>query len=145
MPARSSVSCPETAPRTTDEPHLVPPLTRQQRYGRAAEPRGSGPRKLQLLAFLPPATVGIDVVSDGEMGKTSFLAYADELTGFVEVTADDSSLPSSKAGGSWAPRLEWTASREYYQEYLPRAMPRSALPAVCWGPVAYKDQALPGC
>ena len=30
------------------------------------------------------ADVGLDVISDGEMGKTSFLAYADErLAGFV--------------------------------------------------------------
>jgi 5-methyltetrahydropteroyltriglutamate--homocysteine methyltransferase len=31
------------------------------------------------------AEVGLDVISDGEMGKTSFLAYAEErLTGFAQ-------------------------------------------------------------
>src|ERR671910_1426454 len=46
------------------------------------------------------AEVGLDVVSDGEMSKTSFLAYTDDrLTGFVEVGADDPSLPASNAGG----------------------------------------------
>ena len=77
--------------------------------------------------------VGIDVISDGEMGKTSFLAYADErLTGFVALTADAPDVPSSNVGGSWARRIdtrrEWRAFREYYQEYLPRAMPPSAPP-----------------
>jgi 5-methyltetrahydropteroyltriglutamate--homocysteine methyltransferase len=91
--------------------------------------------------------VGVDVISDGEMGKTSFLAYADErLTGFVARPADDPDVPSSNAGGSWARRIdtrrEWRAFREYYQEYLPRAMPPSAPPAVCRGPVSYKGHAL---
>src|SRR5215831_1443759 len=93
------------------------------------------------------ARVGIDVVSDGEMSKTSFLAYADErLTGFVAMTADDPGVPSSNAGGSWARRIEtrreWRAFREYYEEYLPRAMPPSTRPAVCQGPISYKGHAL---
>ncbi len=93
------------------------------------------------------AEVGIDVISDGEMGKTSFLAYADErLTGFVPLPADDPNVPSTNVGGSWARRIEsrreWRAFREYYQEYLPRAMPPAAPPVVCEGPVSYKGQAL---
>src|SRR5262245_35483714 len=49
------------------------------------------------------AEVGIDVISDGEMSKTSFLAYADErLTGFVATTAADPNIPASNAGGAWA-------------------------------------------
>ena len=92
------------------------------------------------------AGAGIDVVSDGEFGKTSFLAYADDrLAGFVALTADTPGVPSSNAGGSWARRIdtrrEWRAFREYYQEYLPRAMPPSAPPAVCRGPVSYKGHA----
>ena len=51
--------------------------------------------------------VGIDVISDGEMGKTSFLAYADErLTGFVALTADAPNVPSSNVGGPWV-RRNW--------------------------------------
>src|SRR6266446_1041274 len=81
------------------------------------------------------------------MGKTSFLAYADErLTGFVALTADATDVPSSNVGGSWARRIdtrrEWQAFREYYQEYLPRAMPPSAPPAVCEGPISYTGHAL---
>jgi 5-methyltetrahydropteroyltriglutamate--homocysteine methyltransferase len=93
------------------------------------------------------ARAGIDVVSDGEMSKTSFLAYTDErLTGFVQVTADDPGVPSSNLGGLWARRIdtrrEWRAFREYYEDYLPRAMPPSTRPTLCQGPIAYKGQTL---
>jgi 5-methyltetrahydropteroyltriglutamate--homocysteine methyltransferase len=93
------------------------------------------------------AEVGLDVISDGEMGKVSFLGYAEErLTGFVPMKADAPDVPSSNVGGPWARRLdtrrEWRAFREYYQEYLPRAMPPAAPPSVCQGPIAYKGQAL---
>ena len=92
------------------------------------------------------ADVGLDVISDGEMGKTSFLAYAEErLTGFVPLTLADPGVPSSNVGGAWARRLdtrrEWRAFREYYQEYLPRAMPPAAPPSVCQGSIAYNGQA----
>jgi 5-methyltetrahydropteroyltriglutamate--homocysteine methyltransferase len=92
------------------------------------------------------AEVGLDVVSDGEMSKVSFLAYTDErLTGFVTTTAPDD--PSAAmAGAFWARRVdsrrEWRAFREYYTEYLPREMPLAAAPTVCAGPIAYKGQAL---
>ena len=90
---------------------------------------------------------GIDIISDGEMSKTSFLAYADErLAGFVPMTANDPDVPSSNAGVSWTRRIEtrreWRAFREYYADYLPRAMPPAAPPAVCRGPISYKGEAL---
>jgi 5-methyltetrahydropteroyltriglutamate--homocysteine methyltransferase len=93
------------------------------------------------------AEVGLDVISDGEMGKTSFLAYAEErLTGFVPMAANAPHVPSSNVGSSWARRLdtrrEWRAFREYYEEYLPRAMPPAAPPSVCQGPIAYQGGAL---
>jgi 5-methyltetrahydropteroyltriglutamate--homocysteine methyltransferase len=93
------------------------------------------------------AEVGLDVISDGEMGKTSFLAYAEErLTGFVPMTVNAADVPSSNVGSSWARRLdtrrEWRAFREYYEEYLPRAMPPAAPPSVCQGPIAYQGGAL---
>jgi 5-methyltetrahydropteroyltriglutamate--homocysteine methyltransferase len=93
------------------------------------------------------AECGIDVVSDGEMSKTSFIAYADErLTGFTPLRPDDPGVPASNTSGSWTRRLdtrrEWRAFREYYATYLPAAMPPSAPPTVCTGPIAYKGQAL---
>jgi 5-methyltetrahydropteroyltriglutamate--homocysteine methyltransferase len=93
------------------------------------------------------AECGIDVVSDGEMSKTSFIAYSDErLTGFTAMKPDDPTVPASNTSGSWARRLdtrrEWRAFREYYEAYLPAAMPPSAPPTICTGPVAYKGEAL---
>jgi 5-methyltetrahydropteroyltriglutamate--homocysteine methyltransferase len=94
------------------------------------------------------AEVGLDVVSDGEMSKTSFLAYTDDrLTGFVTTTAaTDPSAAKTDAGGAWSRRVdsrrEWRAFREYYTEYLPREMPLASAPTVCQGPIAYKGQAL---
>ena len=93
------------------------------------------------------AEVGLDIVSDGEMSKTSFLAYTDErLTGFVPAAANDPSAAPTGAGGAWARRVdsrrEWRAFREYYTEYLPREMPLASAPTVCEGPIAYKGQAL---
>jgi 5-methyltetrahydropteroyltriglutamate--homocysteine methyltransferase len=92
------------------------------------------------------AEAGLDIVSDGEMSKTSFLAYTDErLTGFVSTTAPTD--PSAAlAGGIWARRVdsrrEWRAFRDYYSEYLPREMPLATAPSVCEGPIAYKGEAL---
>jgi 5-methyltetrahydropteroyltriglutamate--homocysteine methyltransferase len=93
------------------------------------------------------AECGIDIVSDGEMSKTSFIAYTDErLTGFTPMRPDDPTVPASNTSGSWARRLdtrrEWRAFREYYEGYLPAAMPPSAPPTVCTGPIAYKGEAL---
>jgi len=93
------------------------------------------------------AACGIDIVSDGEMSKTSFLGYTDErLTGFVAMKPDDPKVPASNTSGTWARRIdtrrEWRAFREYYEQYLPAAMPPSAAPTVCAGPVSYKGQAL---
>ena len=94
------------------------------------------------------AQAGLDVVSDGEMSKTSFLAYTDDrLTGFVTTTAaTDPSAALTGAGGAWARRVdsrrEWRAFREYYTEYLPREMPMATPPTVCQGPISYKGQAL---
>ncbi len=92
------------------------------------------------------AEVGLDVISDGEMGKVSFLGYAEErLTGFVPAPAGDPNVPASNVGSAWARRIdtrrEWRAFREYYEEYLPRAMPPAAPPSVCRGPIAYKGEA----
>ena len=94
------------------------------------------------------AEVGLDVISDGEMSKTSFLAYTDDrLTGFVTTTAPtDPSAALTGAGGAWSRRVdsrrEWRAFREYYTEYLPREMPLASPPTVCQGPITYKGQAL---
>ena len=79
---------------------------------------------------------GVDVVTDGEQGKTSFFAYIGErLTGFEP-------RPELKAN-------QWTGEvssfPEYYAAYFERAMTGGSVvtpqPQVCVGPVAYRGQA----
>jgi 5-methyltetrahydropteroyltriglutamate--homocysteine methyltransferase len=130
-------------------PESVKSLLRARLAGEAVEDAQLAARAAEAVAeaVRQQARVGLDVVSDGEMGKTSFLAYADDrLTGFVPVGTGDPGLPSSNAGGSWARRIdtrrEWRAFRDYYEDYLPRAMPPSAPPTVCRGPISYKGHAL---
>jgi 5-methyltetrahydropteroyltriglutamate--homocysteine methyltransferase len=93
------------------------------------------------------AEVGLDVVSDGEMSKTSFLAYTDDrLTGFVPSTAPADPSAAKMDAGFWSRRVdsrrEWRAFRDYYADYLPREMPLASAPTVCEGPITYKGQAL---
>src|SRR5262247_4033141 len=94
------------------------------------------------------ADIGLDVVSDGEMSKTSFLAYTDDrLTGFVTTTSPtDPSAVRVGAGSLWARRVdsrrEGRAFREYYTDYLPREMPLASPPTTCQGPITYTGQAL---
>src|SRR5262245_44791649 len=132
-------------------PESVKALLRARLAGEAVDDAQLAARAAEAVAeaVRQQARVGLDVVSDGEMGKTSFLAYADDrLTGFVPIGSSDPGLPSSNAGVSWARRIdtrrEWRAFRDYYEDYLPRAMPPSAPPTVCRGPISYKGHALLG-
>jgi 5-methyltetrahydropteroyltriglutamate--homocysteine methyltransferase len=130
-------------------PESIRALLRARVSGQSIDEAELAARVVEAVAEVvrQQAEVGLDVISDGEMGKTSFLAYADErLTGFVAMTAADSDVPSSNVGGAWARRIdtrrEWRAFREYYQEYLPREMPPATPPVVCRGPITYKGQAI---
>jgi 5-methyltetrahydropteroyltriglutamate--homocysteine methyltransferase len=76
---------------------------------------------------------GVDVVTDGEQGKTGFFAYIGErLTGFEP-------RPSAR-GEVWS--AEISAFPEYYEEYFRRAMVGGSVvtpqPLVCVGPVTYR-------
>ena len=80
-------------------------------------------------------THGVDVVTDGEQGKTGFFAYVGErLTGFEP-------RPGARAE-TWS--AEVSAFPEYYAGYFGRAMTGGAVvalePLVCTGPVAYRGQ-----
>ena len=129
-------------------PENIRSLLRARVAGQPIDEAELGRRVVQAVddVVRQQAEAGIDIVSDGEMSKTSFLAYTDErLTGFVTTTAPTD--PSAAlAGGIWARRVdsrrEWRAFREYYSEYLPREMPLATVPSVCEGPIAYKGQAL---
>ena len=66
------------------------------------------------------AEVGIDVISDGEMGKTSFLGYAEErLTGFVTLRTDAPDVPASDTGGPWERRIETRREWQAFPGVLP--------------------------
>ena len=130
-------------------PDSIRELLRARLDGQAVDPEALAARVKDAVANVVGKQVecGIDVVSDGEMSKTSFIAYTDErLTGFTSMRPDDANVPASNTSGSWARRLdtrrEWRAFREYYETYLPAAMPPSAPPTVCTGPISYKGEAL---
>ena len=82
------------------------------------------------------AAHGVDVVTDGEQGKTGFFAYIGErLTGFEP-------RPGAR-GAAWS--AEVSAFPEYYADYFRRAMEGGSVvtmePLVCVGPVTYRGQA----
>jgi 5-methyltetrahydropteroyltriglutamate--homocysteine methyltransferase len=79
---------------------------------------------------------GVDVVTDGEQGKTGFFAYIGErLTGFEP-------RPGAR-GAAWS--AEVSAFPEYYADYFRRAMEGGSVvpmePLVCVGPITYRGQA----
>src|SRR5215470_5373104 len=130
-------------------PESVKALLRARLAGQAVNDAELSARVEEAVveAVRGQARVGLDVVSDGEMSKTSFLAYTDErLTGFARAAMNDPSAAQTGAGAAWTRRVdsrrEWRAFREYYTDYLPREMPLATPPTVCEGPIAYTGQAL---
>jgi 5-methyltetrahydropteroyltriglutamate--homocysteine methyltransferase len=80
--------------------------------------------------------IGIDVIDDGEMGKSGFIPYVNErLAGFA--------VDRGRSGSPFAGSREFRAFPEFY-EWFGRALPSPAasLPhMVCTGPISYKGQA----
>jgi 5-methyltetrahydropteroyltriglutamate--homocysteine methyltransferase len=76
---------------------------------------------------------GLDVVSDGEQGKTGFFAYIGQRLSGYEPVASGGTLDTF--------RPETEQFPEYYEQYFKRAMTGGmAIPAtllVCTGPVSY--------
>ncbi|HEU5194900.1 MAG TPA: cobalamin-independent methionine synthase II family protein [Methylomirabilota bacterium] len=79
-------------------------------------------------------TAGLDVVTDGEMSKPSFITYVTErLTGF-EPSREPGALP-------WADSKEVAAFPEFYEPSL-RQSPNAAAPRFeCTGPITYRGHA----
>src|SRR5918912_772788 len=82
------------------------------------------------------AEAGIDVLTDGEQGKTGFFAYVNErLAGFEPRPNEKFTLFAS----------EVQAFPEYYEQYFRQAMlggtAAPLVPLVCTGPVSYRGQA----
>ena len=79
--------------------------------------------------------LGVDIVSDGEMGKPSFLTYVTDRLGGFEI---DTGPPQ---GSPFAQSREFKAFPEAY-EALARttAPPRGLVRMICTGPITYKGQ-----
>ena len=77
---------------------------------------------------------GLDVVTDGEMSKPSFITYvADRLTGF-EPSREPGALP-------WADSKEVAAFPEFYEPSVRQSPNAAATRYCCTGPIAYRGQA----
>jgi 5-methyltetrahydropteroyltriglutamate--homocysteine methyltransferase len=77
---------------------------------------------------------GLDVVTDGEMSKPSFITYVTERLSGFERSPEPGALP-------WAGSKEATAFPEFYEPTL-RQSPNAAAPrSLCTGPVRYVGQA----
>jgi 5-methyltetrahydropteroyltriglutamate--homocysteine methyltransferase len=101
---------------------------------RDAEAYAARVRRAVTDAVQRQAAVGLDVVTDGEMSKPSFITYVTaRLSGF-ERSAEPGALP-------WAGSKEATAFPEFYAPML-RQSPNAAAPRfVCTGPVSYVGHA----
>ena len=79
---------------------------------------------------------GIDVVTDGEMGKLGFFSYVTERLGGLE------RRPGAETVYSFAAEQE--AFPEYYERYFAEAMMGGTIgavePVVCTGPLVYQGQ-----
>jgi 5-methyltetrahydropteroyltriglutamate--homocysteine methyltransferase len=81
------------------------------------------------------ADIGLDVISDGEMGKVGFIPYVNERLAGLEPATDTSRV------STWANSRETRAFPEYYDwaSKLPGAAGGSGtLRWVCTGPISYK-------
>src|SRR5262245_33916533 len=77
-------------------PESVKALLRARLSGQALDQAELAARVAEAVNAVvrQQAEVGLDVISDGEMSKVSFLAYAEErLTGFVPLTVDAPAVP----------------------------------------------------
>jgi 5-methyltetrahydropteroyltriglutamate--homocysteine methyltransferase len=82
------------------------------------------------------ADIGLDVISDGEMSKPSFLTYIVERLGGIETT-------SEPFGNPWKGSRENNSFPEYYawEASLGLNPAVGAKRVICTGPVKYKGQA----
>jgi 5-methyltetrahydropteroyltriglutamate--homocysteine methyltransferase len=118
-------------------PHDLLEMMRDKEQGRPYDRAAFGRRVQEAVADVVArqAQAGLDVVTDGEQGKVSFLTYVKErLAGFDQVEGETLLPPS------W--QKEITDFPEYYQDYLGKysstVAPMRVM--VCTGPVRYTGQ-----
>ena len=111
-----------------------PDLLELAQTGSSADRLAARVRSAVSSVVRKQAEVGLDVITDGEMSKPSFITYVTErLSGFTR-SADAGALP-------WAGSKEVTAFPEFYEPSL-RQSPNAAAPRYeCTGPITYVGQA----
>jgi 5-methyltetrahydropteroyltriglutamate--homocysteine methyltransferase len=115
-------------------PHDLLEMMREKEHGRAYDPDRFAARVREAVSDVVrrQAAAGLDVVTDGEQGKVSFLTYVKErLAGFDQVEGETLLPPS------WQREID--DFPEYYQGYMGKyagaVAPMKVM--VCTGPVAY--------
>jgi 5-methyltetrahydropteroyltriglutamate--homocysteine methyltransferase len=119
-------------------PHDLLEVMREKEHGRPYDPARFTEMVTEAVrdAVRRQAEAGLDVVTDGEMGKVSFLTYVKErLAGFDQVEGETLLPPS------WQREID--DFPEYYHSYMSKyssaVAPMKVM--VCTGPVAYTGQA----
>jgi 5-methyltetrahydropteroyltriglutamate--homocysteine methyltransferase len=113
-------------------------LMKAKETGQPHDPEALATRVCSAVAEVvrKQAEAGVDIVTDGEQGKASFITYVGErLTGFEP-------RATSPREGPWVGSREEIAFPEYYEWYA-RGRPRNVAPPismVCTGPITYKGQ-----
>src|SRR3569832_2149615 len=111
-------------------------LSAAKQRGEAVDEAGYRARVTEAVAAIvkKQAGLGIDVVSDGEMSKPSFITYInDRLGGFETDSADRNQSP-------WAGSREVEAFPDFYAPQLKNVHTRHKH-LICTGPVTYKGAA----
>ncbi|HEV7471020.1 MAG TPA: cobalamin-independent methionine synthase II family protein [Pseudonocardia sp.] len=115
-------------------PHDLLEIMREKEHGRPYDADGYAKRVTTAVADVVRGQLddGLDVVTDGEMSKVSFLTYVkDRLAGFSASSGEKLMPPS------W--QVEIDAFPEYYAGYLGKyketVSPMTTM--VCTGPVSY--------
>ena len=118
-------------------PHDLLETMREKEHGRPYDPQRFADLVCEAVSDVVrrQAAAGLDVVTDGEQGKVSFLTYVKErLSGFDQVEGETLLPPS------WQREID--DFPEYYQSYMSKyssaVAPMRVM--VCTGPVAYSGQ-----
>ena len=118
-------------------PHDLLEVMREKEHGRPYDPAGFTELVREAVddVVRRQAQAGLDVVTDGEQGKVSFLTYVKErLAGFDQVEGETLLPPS------WQREID--DFPEYYHSYMSKyssaVAPMRVM--VCTGPVAYSGQ-----
>jgi 5-methyltetrahydropteroyltriglutamate--homocysteine methyltransferase len=119
-------------------PHDLLEMMREREHGRPYDADGFAKRVTSAVADVVDEQVraGLDVVTDGEMSKVSFLTYVkDRLAGF-DASAGERLMPPS-----W--QVEIDAFPGYYAGYLGKYKDQVSpmMTMVCTGPISYVGQA----